>query len=150
MLDDRAPVAGTDAAEAAWVDVHDVADLRLVDGLAEFLHEHGYLEMIVTRLAATYPATGDRAFRGTPSGPPRSPRSTPGTDHRLPRLLEGGVVVGVAQLDHEPQRLAHGERCVCGDPLGEHEGRVERGTRLAQLVDHAELVGPLGRDRDRR
>jgi 8-oxo-dGTP diphosphatase len=47
VLDDRPPVAGTDAAEAAWVDVSDVADLHLVDGLAEFLHEHGYLEVIV-------------------------------------------------------------------------------------------------------
>lgn len=46
VLDDRAPVADTDAAEAAWVDVHDVADLHLVDGLAEFLHEHGYLTVI--------------------------------------------------------------------------------------------------------
>jgi 8-oxo-dGTP diphosphatase len=47
VLDDREPVAGTDAAEAAWVDVHGVADLHLVDGLAEFLHEHGYLTLIV-------------------------------------------------------------------------------------------------------
>ncbi len=46
VLDDRPPVAGTDAAEAAWVELSDVAELRLVDGLAEFLHEHGYLDVI--------------------------------------------------------------------------------------------------------
>jgi 8-oxo-dGTP diphosphatase len=46
VLDDRSPTAATDAAEAAWVDLHDVTELRLVDGLAEFLHEHGYLDVI--------------------------------------------------------------------------------------------------------
>jgi len=46
VLDDADPVAGDDAAEAAWVDVDEVGDLRLVDGLAEFLHEHGYLPLI--------------------------------------------------------------------------------------------------------
>lgn len=46
VLDDRPPVAGTDAAEAAWVELSEVADLHLVDGLAEFLHEHGYLDVI--------------------------------------------------------------------------------------------------------
>lgn len=46
VLDDREPVAGDDAAEAAWVDKPDVADLRLVDGLAEFLHVHGILSVI--------------------------------------------------------------------------------------------------------
>jgi 8-oxo-dGTP diphosphatase len=46
VLDDRAPIAGTDAAEAAWVELDDVVELRLVDGLAEFLHEHGYLAVI--------------------------------------------------------------------------------------------------------
>lgn len=46
VLDDREPVAGDDAAEAAWVDIDVVGDLRLVDGLAEFLHDHGYLELI--------------------------------------------------------------------------------------------------------
>ncbi len=45
-LEDVAPVAGDDAAEAAWVPVDDVADLRLVDGLAEFLHEHGVIPAI--------------------------------------------------------------------------------------------------------
>jgi 8-oxo-dGTP diphosphatase len=39
--------AGDDAAELAWVPVEDVAELRgLVDGLAEFLHEHGVIPTI--------------------------------------------------------------------------------------------------------
>jgi len=46
VLDDRDPVASDDAAEAAWVDVDEVGDLRLVEGLAEFLHDHGYLALI--------------------------------------------------------------------------------------------------------
>ena len=46
-LDPAAPVAGDDAAEAAWVPLERVCDLRLVDGLAEFLHEHGILAVIV-------------------------------------------------------------------------------------------------------
>jgi ADP-ribose pyrophosphatase YjhB (NUDIX family) len=41
------PVAGDDAAEAAWVPLDEVADLQLVEGLAEFLHEHGILRVIV-------------------------------------------------------------------------------------------------------
>ena len=42
-----APVtAGDDAAEAAWVPLDEVVDLNLVDGLAEFLHEHGILGVI--------------------------------------------------------------------------------------------------------
>lgn len=46
-LDDRAPVAGDDAAEVAWVPLADVAEWPLVEGLAEFLHEHGVIETIV-------------------------------------------------------------------------------------------------------
>jgi ADP-ribose pyrophosphatase YjhB (NUDIX family) len=46
VLDDTTPEAGDDAAEAAWVPLEDVVGLRLVDGLAEFLHEHGYLATI--------------------------------------------------------------------------------------------------------
>lgn len=42
-LDDTAPRAGDDAAEVAWVPLADVIDLALVDGLAEFLHDHGIL-----------------------------------------------------------------------------------------------------------
>jgi mutator protein MutT len=40
------PEAGSDAAEARWVALHDVAEMDLVDGLAEFLHEHGVIETI--------------------------------------------------------------------------------------------------------
>jgi 8-oxo-dGTP diphosphatase len=47
VLDAAAPVAGDDAAEARWVPLTDVADYRLVEGLAEFLHEHGVIETIV-------------------------------------------------------------------------------------------------------
>jgi mutator protein MutT len=40
------PTAGDDAAEAMWVPLAQVASLPLVDGLAEFLHEHGILPTI--------------------------------------------------------------------------------------------------------
>jgi 8-oxo-dGTP diphosphatase len=43
ILSSADPVAGDDAAEAAWVPLHDVADLTLADGLAEFLHDHDIL-----------------------------------------------------------------------------------------------------------
>jgi 8-oxo-dGTP diphosphatase len=43
---DVPPTAGGDAAEAAWVPLEQVAYLALVDGLAEFLHEHGILSVI--------------------------------------------------------------------------------------------------------
>jgi 8-oxo-dGTP diphosphatase len=46
VLEGSAPVAGDDAAEARWVPLVHVADLNLVDGLAEFLHEHGILATI--------------------------------------------------------------------------------------------------------
>jgi 8-oxo-dGTP diphosphatase len=47
LLDpDAEPVAGDDAAEVAWVPLHDVAEWRLVDGLAEFLHDHGIIDTI--------------------------------------------------------------------------------------------------------
>ncbi len=46
LLEVNEPVAGDDAAEAAWVPLADVADRQLVDGLAEFLHDHGILEVI--------------------------------------------------------------------------------------------------------
>jgi 8-oxo-dGTP diphosphatase len=46
VLSDDEPVAGDDAAEAAWVPLDQVTDLRLVEGLAEFLHEHGVLGVI--------------------------------------------------------------------------------------------------------
>ncbi len=43
---EKVPVAGGDAAEAAWVPLEEVSHLRLVDGLAEFLHEHGIVPVI--------------------------------------------------------------------------------------------------------
>ena len=39
------PVAGDDAAEAAWVALPDVGGMGLVDGLAEFLQEHGIVDV---------------------------------------------------------------------------------------------------------
>lgn len=36
--------AGSDAAEAAWVPLWDVAEQRLAPGLAEFLADHGIIE----------------------------------------------------------------------------------------------------------
>jgi 8-oxo-dGTP diphosphatase len=47
VLDDQGAVAGDDAAEVRWVPLHDVAEHHLVDGLAEFLHEHGVIGTIV-------------------------------------------------------------------------------------------------------
>jgi 8-oxo-dGTP diphosphatase len=41
------PVAGDDAQEAAWVPLVDVADVQLVEGLAEFLHDHNIIETIL-------------------------------------------------------------------------------------------------------
>lgn len=46
VLHHAEPVAGDDAAEAAWVPLHEVCDRSLVEGLAEFLHEHGILRVI--------------------------------------------------------------------------------------------------------
>ena len=46
VLEAGVPVAGDDAAEADWVPLGDVADLALVDGLVEFLHLHGILDII--------------------------------------------------------------------------------------------------------
>jgi 8-oxo-dGTP diphosphatase len=43
LVGDDQPVAGDDAAEATWVELHDVAELHLVEGLAELLHEHGII-----------------------------------------------------------------------------------------------------------
>ena len=47
VLDPVEPVAGDDAIDVRWVPLVDVAEVDLVDGLAEFLHEHGVLETIV-------------------------------------------------------------------------------------------------------
>ena len=46
VLGGQEPVPGDDAAEARWVPLPEVTDLNLVDGLAEFLHDHGILEVI--------------------------------------------------------------------------------------------------------
>ncbi len=46
ILDDREPVAGDDAAEARWVALSDVTELNLVEGLAEFLYDHGIIPTI--------------------------------------------------------------------------------------------------------
>ncbi|MBI1844555.1 MAG: NUDIX domain-containing protein [Actinobacteria bacterium] len=46
VLDLEEPVAGDDAIDAKWVPLHEVAELNLVEGLAEFLHEHGVLDVI--------------------------------------------------------------------------------------------------------
>ena len=46
IMDRHEPIAGDDAAEARWVPVSDVAELNLVAGLAEFLHDHGIIPTI--------------------------------------------------------------------------------------------------------
>ena len=46
VIDPVEPVAGDDAAEARWVPLADVVDLALVDGLAEFLHDHQVIATI--------------------------------------------------------------------------------------------------------
>ncbi len=40
------PSAGSDAAEAAWVPIRELSELPLVDGLVEFLREHGVLSVL--------------------------------------------------------------------------------------------------------
>lgn len=47
VLDPATLAAGSDAAEVAWVARDEVVHHRLVDGLAEFLHEHGVVTAIV-------------------------------------------------------------------------------------------------------
>lgn len=44
---DAEPRAGDDAAEVAWVPLVEVAEWPLVDGLAEFLHDHGVIATVV-------------------------------------------------------------------------------------------------------
>jgi mutator protein MutT len=46
VLDPGTLTAGGDAAEAEWVPLDDVPHRRLVDGLAEFLHENGIVGVI--------------------------------------------------------------------------------------------------------
>ena len=44
LLDpDAVPVAGDDAAEVAWVPLHELSEIRLVAGLHEFLTETGII-----------------------------------------------------------------------------------------------------------
>jgi len=47
VIGDAEPTAGTDAAEARWWPVAEVAALPLVEGLAEFLYDHGVIPTIV-------------------------------------------------------------------------------------------------------
>lgn len=47
VLDPTTIAAGADAAEAEWVALDEVPHRRLVEGLAEFLHEHGIIATIV-------------------------------------------------------------------------------------------------------
>lgn len=42
---DTKPHAGDDAAEVAWVPLGQLTELRLVDGLAEFLATHGVIDV---------------------------------------------------------------------------------------------------------
>jgi hypothetical protein len=46
VLDDGQPVAGTDAADVAWVPLTELAERPVVEGLIEFLHEHAIIETI--------------------------------------------------------------------------------------------------------
>lgn len=46
VLEAGSPRPGSDAAEAAWIPLAQVADLHLVEGLAELLHTHGILDVI--------------------------------------------------------------------------------------------------------
>ena len=43
VMGDESPVAGDDAAEVRWVDLHEVGEQHLAPGLAEFLHDHGII-----------------------------------------------------------------------------------------------------------
>lgn len=47
VADDLAPTAGGDASEARWWPVSEMGSLPLVEGLAEFLHDHGVIPAIV-------------------------------------------------------------------------------------------------------
>ena len=47
VLHDAAPVAGDDAAEVEWVQLSELTDRQLTEGLAEFLHQHGIITTIV-------------------------------------------------------------------------------------------------------
>lgn len=44
LLESVEPGAGSDAVEARWVPLVDVAELRLAPGVAEFLHDHQVID----------------------------------------------------------------------------------------------------------
>jgi ADP-ribose pyrophosphatase YjhB (NUDIX family) len=46
VLEGETPRPGSDAIEAVWVKLDEVGQLRLVEGLTEFLHEHGIVPII--------------------------------------------------------------------------------------------------------
>ncbi|NLA36347.1 MAG: NUDIX domain-containing protein [Actinobacteria bacterium] len=46
LLDDDDPVAGSDASDVRWVPLDQIETLVLVPGLAQFLDEHGVIELI--------------------------------------------------------------------------------------------------------
>lgn len=46
VLDAELARAGGDAVQVAWVRLEEVTDRDLVDGLVEFLHDHGVLDVI--------------------------------------------------------------------------------------------------------
>jgi len=46
VLDRSPPVAGSDAVEAGWVPLNDLAGRRLTEGLLEFLFDHGIVATI--------------------------------------------------------------------------------------------------------
>lgn len=46
LFDSQEPVAASDAADARWFPLADVADLALAPGMAEFLHDHGLIATI--------------------------------------------------------------------------------------------------------
>lgn len=47
------PVAGDDAADVAWVPLGDLGDWHCVDGLVDFLHDHGVLDGLRHRIPGT-------------------------------------------------------------------------------------------------
>ncbi len=43
LIGDSAAIAGSDATDARWVPLNDIGGLALVEGLAEFLSDHGII-----------------------------------------------------------------------------------------------------------